>query len=249
MVDGSALDLGGTRARLYHVAGGVVLEREEIALPGRREGEGEDAWGRRRVDAIAELVRGWKAPCPGGRIPTACAGRKDAHRESVVLSFYASPLPDLVPLVKARTGLNLGPLYDDDVCAGWGHRVHGHIDENTLILTAGTGVAESLWVEGRFLDKGSYPRLSELGLEDQLRAAAWKDGELPLEALEQVVAARCGLARLTQVILSGRFAQRGGWPERLAQSGLPLRVLPLDEAPALGALALSGGISSSPEKC
>lgn len=242
MLSGSALDIGGTRARLYHVQDGAVLRRSEIWLPEREAGEDDLTWGARRVQAIAGLVAGWNGPALKGAIPTACAGRKDEARTSVVLSFYASPLPDLVPYVKANTGIDLGPLYDDDVCAGWGHLVAGHLGPDspaTVVLTAGTGVAESLWVGGSFLQKGSYPRLSDLGLEDLLRTQAWRDSALPLEALEQAVEARQALAPFSRLILSGRFAQRDGWPERLGDGRVGLLVRPLEEAPALGALALS----------
>ncbi len=240
MINGSALDIGGTRARLYYFEGAAVRNRSEISLPPRQGGEEEAAWGSRRVQAIADLVGEWAGPCPGGRIPTACAGRKDERRESVVLSFYASTLPDLVPLVKARTGRDLGPLLDDDVCAGWGHQAAGHLDESesgTIVLTAGTGVAESLWRDGAFLPKGSFPRLSDLGLEDALRAEAWRGGELPLEALARLVVARREQGEFSRLLLSGRFAQRDDWPATL--EGVELQVRALDEAPALGALAQS----------
>jgi hypothetical protein len=240
---GSALDIGGSRARVYEFDDGVVICQTEIWLPDRLPGESVEDWGSRRVDAIAELVGGWTGSLPDGKLPTACAGRKDHQRESVVESTYASPLPSLVPIVLERTGISLGPLLDDDVCAGWGHLAspQGGLKQHspdTVLLTAGTGLAESLWVKQRFLVKGSYPRLAELGLEAPLRAEAWRGQELPLAALENLLSARGDLGRFQRVVLSGRFASAQGWPPVLA-GGVDLVVRALEEAPALGALTLS----------
>jgi hypothetical protein len=242
-MDGSALDIGGTRARLYTFQKGEVTSRAEIWLPPRNQGESDLQWGQRRVEAITELVAAWSGADRGLRLPTACAGRKDPERGSVVLSFYGSPLPELVTTVESRTGVDLGPLLDDDVCAGWGHLAspRGGVQSSspdTLVLTAGTGLAESLWVNGTFLDKQSYPRLSELGVEERLRAEAWRERELPLSALQDLVKARAGLGSFQRVVLSGRFAGVSGWPERLSE-GISLQACPLEEAPALGALALA----------
>ena len=196
------------------------------------------------MQAIADFVGQWRGEGGEAVLPTACAGRKDEARESVTLSFYASPLPGLVPLVQERTGVHLGPLFDDDVCAGWGHLESplgglARDSGDTILLTAGTGLAESLWVAGTFLAKGTYPRLAELGLEDPLRAEAWRDGALPLSALQSVLESRLPLGRFERIVLSGRFAGPGlDWPDRLS-GGAELRVCPLEEAPALGALVLS----------
>lgn len=236
------MDIGGTRARIYAFEDGAVVDRSEMWLPEQQSGETPEGWGERRVDAIADLVARWTGPVVGGRLPTACAGRKDEAKSSVVLSFYGSPLPSLVQTVQARTGLDCGPLFDDDVCAGWGHLASpsGGLEptsSDTILLTAGTGLAESLWVDGEFLVKGSYPRLAELGLEDSLRAEGWRGGELPLLALEQLLQARASLGRFSRLVLSGRFAGVDGWPSSLG--GAELSVAPLEEAPALGALMLS----------
>lgn len=239
---GSALDIGGTRARIYAFHDGAILQCRELWLPERQTKENDQDWGARRVSAIAELVSQWTGPVPEGRLPTACAGRKDPEQGSVILSFYGSPLPNLVRTVRERTGLDCGPLLDDDVCAGWGHLAspRGGLrpeSPDTMLLTAGTGLAECLWVSGTFLVKGSYPRLAELGLEDSLRTQAWRDGELPLEALGKLVEARASLARFERVVLSGRFAGAHGWPAQIGRAELV--VAPLEEAPALGALSLS----------
>lgn len=241
-MDGSALDIGGTRARLYLFCSGQVKAKSEICLPERRVGEAEQSWGARRVDAIADLVRGWPGGAQEWKLPTACAGRKDEARESVVLSYYGSPLPALVPTVKARTGVDLGPLLDDDVCSGWGHLVSpgGGLEQtspDTILLTAGTGLAECLWVNGAFLAKQTYPRLAQLGVEDRLRAESWRGRELPVEALEDLLKARSTLGCFRRVVLSGRFAGVSGWPDELA-GGVALAVCALEEAPAAGALAL-----------
>lgn len=238
----SALDVGGSRARVYEIDHGEVVASCEIWLPQKEAGEPDEDWGQRRVEAIAGLVESWGGEMPERRLPTACAGRKDPQRGSVTLSFYASPLPALVSRVKARTGILLGPLYDDDVCAGWGHLAspRGGLSPqsgDTILLTAGTGLAECLWVDGDFLPKGSYPPVAELGLEERLRADGWKDGDLPLEPLTALLQARGQLGRFSRVVLSGRFTQRYDWPTELL-SGVSLSLCPLDEAPALGALAL-----------
>ena len=236
------MDIGGTRARIYAFDDGTVVDRSEMLLPQRRSGETLEGWGVRRVTAIAELVVGWTGPVVGARLPTACAGRKDEARSSVVLSFYGSPLPSLVQTIRSQTGLDCGPLFDDDVCAGWGHLASpsGGLEPtspDTILLTAGTGLAESLWVDGEFLVKGSYPGLAELNLEDSLRADGWRGGDLPLLALEQLLHARASLGRFSRLVLSGRFAGVDGWSPSLG--GAELLVAPLEEAPALGALVLS----------
>jgi hypothetical protein len=221
----------------------VIICQTEIWLPDRGPGESVEDWGGRRVDAIAELVGGWTGCLPAGKLPTACAGRKDRQRESVVESTYGSPLLSLVPTVQERTGISLGPLLDDDVCAGWGHLAspRGGLKQNspdTVLLTAGTGLAECLWVKERFLVKGTYPRLAELDLEAPLRAEAWRGQELPLAPLENLLLARGDLGRFQRVVLSGRFASAQGWPPVLAD-GVALVVCALEEAPALGALTLA----------
>lgn len=240
--EGSALDIGGTRARIYAFKKGQVVESSEIRLPARLPQEEDAAWGERRVLAIAEMVSHWAGPLSRGRLPTACAGRKDEARESVILSFYGSPLPGLVRTVRKHTGVDCGPLFDDDVCAGWGHLAspRGGLQAdspNSMLLTAGTGLAECLWVEGDFLLKGTYPRLAELGVEDFLRAEGWRNGDLPLEPLRELLQARSGLAQFERLVLSGRFAGVEGWPARL--ESVEVVVAPLEEAPALGALTLS----------
>jgi hypothetical protein len=242
---GNALDIGGSRARLYRFEQGQVQSCQEIWLPPRQEGEDPLSWGGRRVVAIAELVASCQPATLGKTLPTACAGRKDAERNSVILSFYGSPLPDLVLQVADRTGIQLGPLLDDDVCAGWGHLAspRGGLrtgSPDTVLLTAGTGVAECLWVGGSFLPKESYPRLADLDLEAALRAEAWRHAELPLEALARVLQERAKWGDFRRLVLSGRFAADLGarsWPEQLGQA--EVLVQPLPEAPALGALALT----------
>lgn len=242
---GQALDIGGSRARLYLFADAMAVQRSEIWLPAREEQESELDWGRRRVEAIADFVRQNFEPSQP-TLPTSCAGRKDEKRGSVTLSFYGSPLPDLVAAVRKACEVDLGELYDDDVCAGWGHLVspRGGLSQQappTVLLTAGTGLAECLWVGGEFIPKGSYTHAAEYGLEAPLRAAAWKDGELPLEALQRLLAHRREIAPFKRLVLSGRFAEHGlSWPERLPD-GSRLSVCPLEEAPALGALSLSTG--------
>jgi hypothetical protein len=240
----SALDIGGTRARIYSFDQGLVQTKSEIELPLRQPEEALEAWGARRVLAIAALIGAWTGPLPDSKLPAACAGRKDSKRESVVESYYASPLPDLVPIVFQETGIFLGPLLDDDVCAGWGHLISPHgglsLDSpDTVLLTAGTGLAECLWVGGRFLVKGTYPRLADLGLEAPLRAEAWRDKAPPLDALKNLWKARSPLGDFRRIVLSGRFATASlTWPARIAD-GVELVVSRLEEAPALGAMELS----------
>ncbi len=242
---GTALDIGGTRARLMRFEDSEVVVQMELWLPQRDGTEPTSRWGHRRVEAIAEWLSGWAFLDQDEQVATACAGRKDSRRGSVVESTYASPLPDLVKTVRERTGREIGPLFDDDVCAGWGHlqSPKGGVAPKstpTILLTAGTGLAESLWVDGTFLTKGTYPRVNELGLEEALRAEAWRAGQLPLEALREVVKARQVLAPFQRMVLSGRFAApelHKAWPTEL-DSGIALEVCPLEEGPALGALVL-----------
>lgn len=242
---GTALDIGGTRARLLRFEASVVTGQSELWLPKRDEGESVLQWGHRRVEAIVELLSGWQFLDPDEQVATSCAGRKDAERESVTESNYASPLPNLVKLVRKSTGREIGPLFDDDVCAGWGHLQSpiGGLNPTsgpTILLTAGTGLAESLWVDGKFLAKGTYPRVYELGLEEALRTDAWRAAALPLEALRDLVKARAALAPFQRIVLSGRFAAPDllqVWPKEL-MPGVDLEVYPLEEGPALGALVL-----------
>lgn len=243
---GTALDIGGTRARLVRFQESVLDRQMELWLPGRAGAESPLDWGRRRVAAIARWLATWEFTDQDERVATACAGRKDPERKSVVESTYASPLPDLVETVREHTGREIGPLFDDDVCAGWGHLYssRGGLETDsvpTVLLTAGTGLAECLWVDGAFLTKGSYPRVAELGLEDALRAESWRSGELPVDALSRLLEARQALAPFRRLVLSGRFAEPNflhRWPKEIGQE-ISLEVCPLGEAPALGALALS----------
>ena len=246
-MNGSALDIGGSRARLYDFEGGVVISSAELWLPQRLEEEPDLEWGRRRVAAIAHFVGQHRE---GGTLPTSCAGRKDEVRRSVTLSFYGSPLPGLVDTVEAVCGVRLGELYDDDVCAGWGHLAspRGALSQdspNSLLLTAGTGLAECLWADGAFVPKGSYPRAAEFGLEEPLRAEAWRGGALPLAALQQLLERRRETVPIASLLLSGRFAAPElDWPNCL-RDGTPLTAVDLEEAPALGALALASSFGKA----
>ncbi len=246
----SAMDIGGTRVRIYEFQGAEVLKFAEIDLPLAEPNEDAQAWGRRRVDALCALVCGWTGECPGGRLPTACAGLKDPEQTEVLESFYGSPLPKLVDRVREQCGLEIGPLYDDDVAAARGQLDHplGGLDRespDTILLTAGTGVAEALWVRGQFLPKTGYPRLSALGLESELRAQAWRDTELPLRALGAVLLVRREIGDFRRLVLSGRFASASRpWPERLAW--VEVAVVSLPEAPAYGALHLARGAFLTP---
>lgn len=240
-VRGQALDIGGSRARLYLFEEGSVVRVHQIWLPDKEPGEVDLVWGARRVEAICQLITEHFDRSHSLTLPTSCAGRKDEEKRSVVLSFYGSPLPDLVGAVERACGVQIGELLDDDICAGWGHLAspNGGLTSDspdTVLLTAGTGLAECLWVGGEFLPKASYPRAAELGLEAPLRAQAWRDGPLPLQALQELLERRRTLAPFERLVLSGRFAASElDWPEQLAD-GTPLVVRPLEEAPALGAL-------------
>lgn len=243
-VTGNALDIGGSRARLYLFEGGLVARQAEIWLPAREsEGESYLAWGERRVQAIANFIADQRQHENLSVLPTSCAGRKDEEKRSVTLSFYGSPLPDLVGAVQRECDVQIGPLLDDDVCAGWGHLAspRGGIEQHSpdsLLLTAGTGLAECLWVNCEFLPKDTYPRAVEFGLEAPLRAEAWRGGPLPLKALQELIAKRRTIANFQRIVLSGRFAAPElTWPEHL-DDGTEIAVHPLEEAPALGALAL-----------
>jgi hypothetical protein len=245
LLSGVCMDIGGTKARIYEFHEGKRFAQLEIELPSVDARITVEENGKRRVDAISRLVKyfGSKRNLP--RVATACAGLKDADRTSVTLLHFAVPLPNLTQSVEAATGTCIGPLYDDDVAAAWGHIVSpksplGSNELNTLILTAGTGLAEAHWINGEFMDKKSYTRASELGLEQRLRAAAWKDDGNPFEALCELVEARRELYPIEQLILSGRFVHmdRNCLPRLQDALNLKVHLVDLPEAPALGALQL-----------
>ena len=239
------MDIGGTKARIYEFQEGKRFAQLEIDLPTVDSRITELENGKRRIDAISRLVKYFARKRNVPRVATACAGLKDPERTSVTLLHFAVPLPNLTQSVEAATGTCIGPLYDDDVAAAWGHIVSsesplGTNDLNTLILTAGTGLAEAHWIEGAFRDKASYPRASELGLEQRLRAAAWKDDGNPFDAICDIVRARRELYPIEQLILSGRFVHmdRVCLPRLEEALKLKVHVVDLPEAPALGALQL-----------
>ena len=166
------MDIGGTKARIYEFQAGRRFAQLEIELPPIDSRVSEHENGKRRVEAISRLVKYFASERQVPRVATACAGLKDPDRTSVTLLHFGVPLPNLTQSVAEETGTSIGPLYDDDVAAAWGHLVSpisplGTEPLNTLILTAGTGLAEAHWIDGRFVDKKSYPSASELGLERQ----------------------------------------------------------------------------------
>ena len=139
----------------------------------------------------------------------------------------------------------IGPLYDDDVAAAWGHLVSplsplGEKPVNTILLTAGTGLAEAHWVDGQFVCKKSYPRASEYGLEEKLRGEGWRSNGNPCQALCELVRIRRELYPLDLMILSGRFVHmdRDCLPYLREKLGMDVQVVELPEAPALGALQM-----------
>lgn len=239
------MDIGGTRARIYEMYEGRRKERLEIDLPIIDRGLSEEQNSSRRVLAISRLVRYFTSAKKVDRVATACAGRKDAERGSVTLIHYAVPLPGLVETVKSETGTDIGPLFDDDVAAAWGHLVSPksplqNESPNTLLLTAGTGLAEAHWVDGDFVDKMEYPRAAEYGLESRLRGEGWRESGNPCGALTELVELRRGLYPFQQLILSGRFIHmdRRCLPELRETLKMDVHLVELPEAPALGALHL-----------
>lgn len=239
------MDIGGTKARIYEFAGGCRLDQLEIDLPRIDSGLSTEENGRRRVKAISRLVTYFAADRSVQRVATACAGLKDPERTSVTLLNFAVPLPDLTACVKKETGTEIGPLFDDDVAAAWGHFVSdksplGTEPLNTILLTAGTGLAEAHWIDGRFVDKRTYPRASEYGLESKLRAEGWRHDGNPFQALVDLVEKRRELYPLEQMILSGRFIHMDrSCLARLSDSlQMKVSLVELPEAPALGALHL-----------
>jgi hypothetical protein len=245
LLSGVCMDIGGTKARIYEFQEGERFAQLEIELPAVDTRVSEEENGKRRVEAISRLVKYFASKRKVPRVATACAGLKDSDRTSVTLLHFAVPLPNLTQSVEAATGTSIGPLYDDDVAAAWGHIVSPKSplatnQLNTLILTAGTGLAEAHWIDGEFVDKKTYPRASELGLEQLLRAAAWKDDGNPFEALCEIVAARRELYPIEQLILAGRFVHidRNCLPRLEEALQLKAHLVDLPEAPALGALHL-----------
>lgn len=237
------MDIGGTRARIYEFFDGTLASQLEIDLPRIDSSLSEQENGSRRVRAISRLVSYFAADRPISQIATACAGRKDVSRKEVTLLNFAVPLPDLADVVQTETGKTIGPLFDDDVAAAWGHYVSpqsplGVNGLNTILLTAGTGLAEAHWVEGQFIDKTTYPRASELGLEVKLRAEGWRESGDPTESLVELVETRRQSYPLEQLILSGRFTHMdsGCLPKLAEKLGMEIHLIELPEAPALGAV-------------
>lgn len=240
------MDIGGTRARIYEFLEGNRLDQLEIELPLIDSTLTEVENGARRVKAISRLVSYFGSKREVERVATACAGKKDEKRTGVTLLHFAVPLPDLTTTVQAQTGTDIGPLYDDDVAAAWGHIASSKSplnteSGNTILLTTGTGLAEAHWVNGEFVDKNTYPRASEYGLEEKLRAEGWRYTGDPNEALCELVALRRELYPFEQMILSGRFVHMNRdcvstLEERL---GMRVHLVDLPEAPALGALQMS----------
>ena len=241
------MDIGGTRARIYEFEDGFRKSQLEIELPVVDRSLTDVENGQRRVKAISRLVSYFASKKPVKKIATACAGRKDDFRTGVTLLHFAVPLPDLTKTVEEDTGTSIGPLYDDDVAAAWGHLVSplsplGVKPLNTLLLTTGTGLAEAHWIDGQFVDKHSYPRASEFGLEEKLRGDGWKDTGNPCEAIMELVKLRSELYPIQQLILAGRFVHmdRGCIPFLRHNLGIEVHLVDFPEAPALGALQLQG---------
>lgn len=239
------MDIGGTRARIYEFLEGTLAGQLEIDLPRIDSSLSVEENSDRRVRAISRLVNYFASDRQVSRIATACAGRKDADRRGVTLLNFAVPLPNLADEVLKETGKSIGPLYDDDVAAAWGHYVSpasplGSNGLNTILLTAGTGLAEAHFIDGEFIDKNTYPRANDLGYEVLLRAEGWRESGNPCQALIELVELRRKLYPLEQLILSGRFLHmdRTCLPLLKERLGLEVHLVELPEAPALGALHL-----------
>ena len=214
----------------------------DLCLPGPDADRQEV--GKARVDAIIEMIEKFCGEERPGAIPVACAGGKNEARDEVVKSTFATPLPNLCGVIRERLGIETDPLYDDDVAAGWGHIVSGRSElcssVNTALLTAGTGLAEFLTMDGEVVPKGSYPRAAEFGLEEALRAEGWRHTGCPTEALKTWLEIRRERFDIQRLLLSGRFTHLSeDVLDRLGQElGLPVKTVHLDWAPALGALAM-----------
>lgn len=237
------MDIGGTRARIYEFLEGSPGNRLEIDLPAIDSSLSLEENGNRRVRAISRLVGYFSSHRGDLRIATACAGRKDPARQEVTLLNFAVPLPNLAQQVWKETGKTIGPLFDDDVAAAWGHFVSqqsplGSNTLNTILLTSGTGLAEAHWVDGGFVDKATYPRAGEFGLEVKLRADGWRDSGDPTEALVELVEVRRQSYPLDQLVLSGRFVHMnpGCFSQLTDRLRMEVHIVDLPEAPALGAV-------------
>lgn len=239
------MDIGGTRARIYEFENGARRDQLEIDLPVIDSKLTVLENSHKRVKAISRLVSYFTSKREVSRIATACAGLKDDDRTSVTVLNFAVPLPDLTKAVEEATGTTIGPLFDDDVAAAWGHLVSprsplGDKPQNTILLTAGTGLAEAHWIDGQFVDKKSYPRASEFGLEKRLRGEGWKNTGNPCDALCELVEIRRKEYPLDLLILGGRFVHmdRDGLPYLREKLRMDVQLVELPEAPALGALKM-----------
>ena len=239
------MDIGGTRARIYEYKVGQRLDRLEIELPLIDPSLSTAENSNRRIKAISRLVSYFASKRDVPRIATACAGKKDTDRTGVTLLNFAVPLPNLTGEVSRETGTEIGPLFDDDVAAAWGHLASSdsplaNDGKNTMLLTSGTGLAEAHFVDGKFLDKKTYPRASEFGLEVKLRAEGWRASGNPSEAICELVEQRREIYSMERLILAGRFVHMDrdclSYLERTLS--LEVHLVELSEAPALGALQL-----------
>lgn len=241
---GIAVDIGGTRARIYEFFEGAPRRSEQIELSEPLPEEDRLQLGRERVERITAMIQDFCGAESPAEIPVACAGGKNAARDEVTISTFATPLPSLCRVIRERLNIETEPLYDDDVAAGWGHIVSGRSElcstVNTALLTAGTGLAEFLTINGEVVPKGSYPRASEFGLEEALRAEGWRKTGCPTEALKTWLKIRREDFDIQRLLLSGRFTHLSEEVlERLGRElGLPVKAVHLDWAPALGALAM-----------
>jgi hypothetical protein len=245
LLSGICMDIGGTRARIYEFEGGARKSQLEIELPAVDQKLSTEENSHRRVRAISRLVGYFGSERQVESIATACAGRKDPERTSVTVVNFAVPLPNLTRIVKEETGTSIGPLFDDDVAAAWGHLVSpmsplGDKGLNAILLTAGTGLAEALWIDGEFVDKASYARAYEFGLEEKLRGEGWRKSGNPCQAICELVNLRRQRYPLKQLILSGRFIHmdRDCLPFLRQELDMEVHLVDLPEAPALGALQL-----------
>lgn len=252
------VDLGASRVRCYQVLpdyslGEIRAEREfspfapparEFQLQNGAHSKAEQLAAQERVERIAETIN----EClnglerPEATLAVAAPGLKNEARDSIVVSVNGPRIEALTTRLAELTGLPCGPLGDDSVMAALAEQVApgGQLREvsNAYYVGPGTGLAEAILQDGRWLISGDYSRAWELGLETGLRGQAWlADPHGSRQRLLGLIELRLDEFTLERVVLGQRLSGQHEVADWLAQQ-LPLAVVcsRLIGAAAIGAV-------------